>query len=258
LRGLRWRTLARALATCRLRWFFETGRAAAGTPHFLDTGADAEGALATHVLGHAALAEALAARAPLRVVWSGSRAADVAAVEWGSSRAQTPRRGRPASAEPPRLPCEAYSGAKAVVDLFSRELNARGVPSAVVCPGFVVTALAPPFFVALAPLFTHTRGLVSSFALTPRRGAIVHLATLAAGPAAWERDAKYVLEGGAWERAVCGATEGSAALEARAGRVVSDALKDWAGGAAASPPAAERAVAAVLKKKTRAASKGRR
>ena len=267
LRGLRWLTLVRALLTCRMTWFFQTGRAATGTPHFLDTGNDARGALATHVIGHAALAMALASRAPLRVVWSGSRAADLGAVEWGADSPQERRprgalpRDRPSTSDTPLLPSEAYSGAKAVVDLFSRALNARGIASAVVCPGFVVTSLAPPFFVALAPLFVHTRGLVSSFALTPRRGAIVHLATLAAAPA-WEPDAKYVLENGRWGRAVCGATGGTVALEARAEATVTAALNDWAakeGGArlAVLPKLAPERCP-TLKNKTRAASKGRR
>jgi len=236
LRGLRWSTLVRATLCCRARWFFETGRAARGTPHFLDTGADARGeSLATHVLGHAALAEALAGAAAargaaFRVVWSGSRAADAAAVAW-------PR------APPPALAREAYSGAKAVVDLYSRALCARGVPSAVVCPGFVVTALAPPFFVFFAPLFVHIRALVSSFALAPARGAIVHLAVLAADARALAPADKHVLEDGARVAAVCGVVEGGARDVARAEELVRDALDagGWRGPAAVRAASAGRA-----------------
>jgi NAD(P)-dependent dehydrogenase (short-subunit alcohol dehydrogenase family) len=213
-RGTRACAAAGAVLRCRLGAFLETGRAAPGEPHFLVTeeGPRAHGAppllLATHVLGHALLLQLLrgALRPGARVLWSGSRAADLAAVPWaylgppkGGSAPPPPGW---ALATPPPLPGEAYAAAKAVQELVSRAAPRRlplppGVESFCVCPGFVETPLgSPPFFAALSPLFRAARALFPSMTLESERGCAVYLGVMAAGRGALQPALKYVLKGG--------------------------------------------------------------
>jgi NAD(P)-dependent dehydrogenase (short-subunit alcohol dehydrogenase family) len=198
---LRWGAVARALLRCRLGAFLETGRPGAGAPHFMEGGASGS-LMDVHALGHVLLVEALGpALAPggrSRVVWSGSRAADEGAVDWAHlsrGRLAGGCGGVPACT----LPQEPYAESKAVMELAARALAARsGVLGVCVCPGFVETPIAPPFFSAMSPLFRHVRALAPSMTLSLRRGCAAHLGALAEP---WEAlaaqpAAKFVLEGG--------------------------------------------------------------
>jgi NAD(P)-dependent dehydrogenase (short-subunit alcohol dehydrogenase family) len=217
---LRWGALARALGCCQLRAFLETGRPGPRSAHFMEGGASGS-QLATHVLGHLLLLRELrGALVPgrSRVVWSGSRAAEDAAVDWAHLT-----RGR-LHQRPAALPLEAYAEAKALLELASRALAARtGLASLVVCPGFVETPIAPPFFAAMSPLFRHARALAPSMTLALRRGCGAHLGALAAQEGQLSPGEKYVLCGGGL--AATGAGRVGRGMEGEAWRV----CEEWMG-----------------------------
>jgi len=220
---LRWTALFRSLVWCRMRSFLETGRAWQGSPHFMEGGGSGS-QLDTHVLGHLALLQELGPcllGGSSRVVWSASRAADTRAVNWAYLSGG---RGRQCERPPFTLPLEAYSEAKAVLELVSRRVSAElGVDSVAVCPGFVETPIAPPFFAAMSPLFRYTRVLAPSMTLSLERGVTAHLGAMVEPMATLNPMHKYVLKGGGIGPATQGCVE--TGMEREAWRICNEWVK---------------------------------
>jgi NAD(P)-dependent dehydrogenase (short-subunit alcohol dehydrogenase family) len=196
---LRWGSIVRAVLCCRLGSFLETGRPGAGTPHFMEGGASGS-QLDTHVLGHLLLLQELLPvlhKGRSRVVWSASRAAEGGAVDWAHLAAQGGLALGPPSPPLFSLPKEAYAEAKTVQELVSRQVKARmGITSVCVCPGFVETPIAPPFFAAMSPLVRHARALAPSMTLDLERGCTAHIGAMVAPERSLDPVGKYVLRGG--------------------------------------------------------------
>jgi len=155
-----------------------------------------------------------------RVVWTGSRAADVNADITGLQLERLSPGGAHGQA---RSEADAYGEAKAVVDAAVRPMRdylrggagllgkgggalgrCGGVMVAVVCPGFVATDLTPWFMRAAVPFLDVIRPVVCGQQLTPRRGIAPHLAAALADPGVLDTDGKLITHRGMLTRAVNG------------------------------------------------------
>lgn len=149
----RWEIAVWAFFTGKLPLFLETGRASANGKHFLQQPLDDAGycgapsLLATHVLGHVLLAEEAAALMGHlvpgddrkgRIIWTGSRAACTAYVNWpllqppacvGDKSAFVAACSAPGGIS---WPGESYGEAKRIVDLVSVRRDANAATSRLV------------------------------------------------------------------------------------------------------------------------------
>jgi NAD(P)-dependent dehydrogenase (short-subunit alcohol dehydrogenase family) len=273
--GYNWGVLLGSILRCSLLWFFETGRSHAASAHFLTgplwghdrTATGAPIVLATHVFGHAMLAEELlpllragstgTAGEAGRIIWSASRAAAIAHVSWEAIA--PPFIGDASAGDSVAVDgahTESYGEAKCIADLLNvamgrrlEELQregasrkGRGVSSIAVCPGFVDTDMTPGFTAALLPVLLPLRPIANGFNVTPRRGTAVHLAVATLPAAELSPSNKYVLLNGDLGVAIKGATISTEATVARAQGLVANWLRFWRTRAGLPEPLPEQAL----------------
>ena len=235
-----WAVGLQAAVTGGLQYFLETGRAHAGSSHFLPqpssghdyTACGAPSVFATHVLGHALLVQELQLLLKAgrmhgndpagRVIWSASRAATSVLSDFQCL--EVPPAAHSGSANVKGGHSESYGEAKYATDLYSAALIKRGTSSIAVCPGAVMTHMTPAFLRFLTPVLVWFRPLLPGFNVTVARGITAHaVMATAALHIVSQPGRKNVL----WWDGVQPATAGAPPVTEEAADAMYDLVEQW-------------------------------
>lgn len=140
-----------------------------------------------------------------RVVWTSSRAATAAHFDFARVAAPSSPAGKSGLQARRDIgvasPGESYGEAKYFADLLNAAVGSRGgiggtVPTFAICPGFVDTEIAPPFFKAFLPFMKLFRCYASGFNITGEKGSHASIAAAIRPAHLLRPDRKYVMTRG--------------------------------------------------------------